>query len=186
MKATRPTTLLASGALLASALLFLLVVGLATAAEANATHKPACCKGKVAGTETSHAMHAGKACPMKNSGDDKHLVHGPSALAADTVRAERVHSHELHEDVQRAAIEVTSSGYTPATIRLERGLPAELVFTRTTASGCTAEVHIPEVGVAKTALPQGEAVTVLFTPGTSGAFAFLCGMDMLRGTLIVA
>jgi P-type Cu+ transporter len=122
---------------------------------------------------------------MKTGAGETSPDHAHLAAAADTVRAERVHSHDQHVDVQRVSIEVTSGGYVPGAILLERGLPAELVFTRTTGSGCAAEVHIPELGVAKTALPQDEAVTVRFTPEKAGTFAFLCGMDMLRGTLIV-
>lgn len=101
------------------------------------------------------------------------------------VRAERVHSHETHDDVQRAEITVLPGGYEPAAVVLEAGLPAELVFTRPADAGCGNEVQIPDFGVEKTALPVGEAVTVRFVPEEPGTYAFTCGMNMLRGTLIV-
>lgn len=116
------------------------------------------------------------------------LVAPVSAQTADApapVRAERVHSHVTHGDVQRAAITVMPRGYEPSTIILAAGVPAELVFTRPADAGCGNEVQIPDLGVEKTALPVGEAITVRFTPEEPGTYAFTCGMNMLRGTLIV-
>jgi plastocyanin domain-containing protein len=101
------------------------------------------------------------------------------------VRAERVHSHETHDDVQRAEITVLPGGYEPSAIALEAGVPAELVFTRPAEAGCGDEVQIPDFGVEKTTLPVGEAVTVRFTPEEPGTYTFTCGMNMLRGTLLV-
>lgn len=108
-----------------------------------------------------------------------------TAEAPVPIRAERVHSHEAHADVQRAAIKVLPGGYEPAAVVLEAGVPAELVFTRPASAGCGNEVQIPDFGVGKTALPVGEAITVQFTPEEPGTYAFTCGMNMLRGTLIV-
>jgi len=102
-----------------------------------------------------------------------------------TVRAERVHSHETHADVQRVAIQVTASGYEPSVLLLEAGVPAELVFTRPDAAGCGDAVQIPALGVGRTALPVGEPVTIRVTPGEPGTYPFYCGMDMLRGELVV-
>lgn len=119
------------------------------------------------------------------------LLLGVSAATAQTasdpapVRAERVHSHVTHAEVQRAEITVLAGGYAPATVVLEAGIPAELVFTRPADAGCGGEVQIPDLDVGKTALPVGEAVTVRFTPEAPGTYAFVCGMNMLRGTLVV-
>lgn len=107
------------------------------------------------------------------------------AQSTDAVRAERVHSHETHGEVQRAAITVTPRKYAPSAVVLAAGIPAELVFTRPEAGGCGDEVHVPDLGVEKTALPVGEAVTIRFTPAEPGTYEFLCGMNMLRGELIV-
>jgi membrane fusion protein, copper/silver efflux system len=87
--------------------------------------------------------------------------------------------------VQRVEIEVTGRGFQPATLELVAGVPADLVFTRTTASGCAAEVQITELGVARTALPQDEPVTIRITVKKPGSYTFACGMNMLRGTIVV-
>jgi plastocyanin domain-containing protein len=59
------------------------------------------------------------------------------------------------------------------------------VFTRTSPSRCVAEVHVPDLGVGKTPLTLGQPVTVRVTPDKPGVYEFRCGMDMLRGRLIV-
>jgi P-type Cu+ transporter len=89
-------------------------------------------------------------------------------------------------DVPRISIEATGRGFVPDTVRLVAGAPADLVFTRTTSSSCVAQVHIPDLGVDRTTLPQGEAVVVRVTPDEPGSFEFRCGMDMHRGLIIVA
>lgn len=89
------------------------------------------------------------------------------------------------DPVQRLSIEVTSRGFVPATIELEAGVPAELVFTRTTASGCAAQVHVPDLGIEKTVLPHGQAVTIAFTPDKPGTYELFCGMNMFRGKIVV-
>lgn len=87
--------------------------------------------------------------------------------------------------VQRVEIEVTGRGFQPATVELAAGVPAELVFTRTTGSGCAAQVQIAELGVARTALPQDEPVTITINVKKPGSYTFACGMNMLKGTIVV-
>jgi P-type Cu+ transporter len=89
-------------------------------------------------------------------------------------------------DVRRVSIEATGKGFAPDTVRLPVGAPADLVFTRTTTSGCMAQVHIPDLGIGKTALALGEPVVVRVTPEKAGSYEFRCGMDMHRGVIIVA
>jgi P-type Cu+ transporter len=89
-------------------------------------------------------------------------------------------------DVRRVSIEATGKGFAPDTVRLPVGAPADLVFTRTTSSGCMAQVHIPDLGIAKTALTLNEPVAIRVMPEKPGAYEFRCGMDMHRGVIIVA
>jgi plastocyanin domain-containing protein len=87
--------------------------------------------------------------------------------------------------VHRMEIEVTGSGYVPAVVELKAGVPAELVFTRTTGSGCVRQVHIPDLGVEKVDLPQNEPVVIAIKAAEPGTYSFMCGMNMVRGTIIV-
>lgn len=91
----------------------------------------------------------------------------------------------VEDGVQTAEVAVGPSGFAPREIRLQAGVPARLVFTRTTDRTCATEVQVPAFGVEKTALPLNEEVVIAFTPGEAGTFAFSCGMDMMRGTLVV-
>lgn len=74
-------------------------------------------------------------------------------------------------------------GYSPATIRARAGVPLRLVFDRKDNSSCSEEVVFPDFGVRKF-LPTGEKTTIEITPPKPGRYEFMCGMSMLRGTLI--
>ena len=86
--------------------------------------------------------------------------------------------------VQSAAVELNERGYEPAAVKLRRGVPARLTFTRRVSATCATEVVLPDYRIRR-ALPLGEPVTVEFTPEKAGEFTFSCGMGMLRGSLVV-
>ena len=83
-----------------------------------------------------------------------------------------------------AKVEIGAKGFQPVAIRLRRGVPARVTFLRTTDATCAKEIVLPDFGIRR-ALPLNEAVVVSFTPQEKGAFTFVCGMNMLRGQLIV-
>ncbi|MEM8558043.1 MAG: cupredoxin domain-containing protein, partial [Bacteroidota bacterium] len=76
-------------------------------------------------------------------------------------------------------------GYDPISIELQAGVPARLVFTRTIESACAEEIQAPDFAVPVTDLPLGEPVAIEFTPDEAGTFSYVCGMDMMRGTVVV-
>ena len=75
-------------------------------------------------------------------------------------------------------------GYSPNTIHVKAGETAQLVFDRQEKSGCSAELLIPEFGVARE-LPAFEQTTIEITPTQPGTFEYTCGMQMLHGTIVV-
>jgi plastocyanin domain-containing protein len=82
-------------------------------------------------------------------------------------------------------IKVTvKGGYTPDVIVVKRGLPVELDFYRDETSNCTERVVFGDFGISRT-LPAFETTPVRFTPERAGEFTFTCGMNMVRGKLIV-
>ena len=91
----------------------------------------------------------------------------------------------VEDGVQVVEVEATTRGFRPQRIQLEPGVPARLVFRRTTESSCMEQVQVPAFGIEKTDLPMNEPVAVEFTPEETGTFNFICGMDMQRGTLVV-
>lgn len=86
--------------------------------------------------------------------------------------------------VQNVKISLTERGYEPETFRLKKGIPARVTFIRKTEDDCGKEVVIPAYNIRRE-LPLNQPVTIRFTPRKAGSFNFVCGMDMLRGKIIV-
>ena len=107
---------------------------------------------------------------------------GRAHSSADGSEAAAAH---VVDGVQIVSITASEMGYEPEQIELREGIPARLIFKRTTESHCMEQVQIPAFGIEKVYLPLNEPVTIEFTPKESGAFTFACGMDMLEGTIIV-
>jgi len=85
--------------------------------------------------------------------------------------------------VQEVAITV-KGGYTPDIIVVKAGQPLRMHFTRQESSTCSEMVLLPDFNQSAK-LPEGQEVTVEFTPDKPGEYGFQCQMGMLRGKLIV-
>lgn len=85
--------------------------------------------------------------------------------------------------VQEVAITV-KGGYTPDIIVVKAGQPLLMRFTRQESSTCSEMVLFPDFNQSAK-LPEGQEVTVEFTPDKPGEYGFQCQMGMLRGKLIV-
>ena len=75
-------------------------------------------------------------------------------------------------------------GYSPDRIVVERGRVVRLKFSRQETASCSDTVVFSDFGIAAP-LPAFKTTTVEFTPTKTGEFMFNCGMNMLRGRLIV-
>ncbi len=85
--------------------------------------------------------------------------------------------------MQEVAVTV-KGGYTPDVIVVKAGQPLRLHFTRQESASCSERVLFPDFN--QTALlPEGEEVTLQFTPEKPGEYGFQCQMGMFRGKLIV-
>ena len=87
-------------------------------------------------------------------------------------------------NAQNATILVNEQGFEPAKIVLRAGTPARLTFVRTTDKTCGTEVVFPSLNI-KRALSLNEPVVIEFTPAKAEEIAFACGMNMLRGAVVV-
>jgi len=83
-----------------------------------------------------------------------------------------------------ATVLVTETGYVPAKLTVRAGEVARITFVRTTDKTCGTQVAFPSLNIRR-ALPLNEPVVVEFTPTSSGEIGFVCGMNMLRGTVVV-
>lgn len=86
-------------------------------------------------------------------------------------------------DVQTATVEINDKGFEPESLKLKAGAPAKVTFVRKTDATCATAVVIKDYKIERK-LPLNEPVTVEFTP-RKGEFVFACGMNMIKGKLIV-
>lgn len=85
--------------------------------------------------------------------------------------------------VQEVSI-IVKGGYVPDTIQVRAGQPVRLKFYRDETSACSEQVIFGDFGIARD-LPAYKTTAIEFTPDRSGEYTFTCGMNMLRGKLIV-
>ncbi|MFN6963634.1 MAG: cupredoxin domain-containing protein [Pyrinomonadaceae bacterium] len=82
-------------------------------------------------------------------------------------------------------IDVTvKGGYSPDVIVVKAGRPVRLNFYRDETSSCSEKVVFGDLGIARD-LPPFTTTPIEFTPDRPGEYTFACGMNMLRGKLIV-
>lgn len=75
-------------------------------------------------------------------------------------------------------------GYSPEVIVVKKGVPVRLNFYRDETSSCSEQVIFGDFGIVRD-LPAFKITPIEFTPEKAGEFIFACGMNMLRGKLIV-
>jgi len=92
-----------------------------------------------------------------------------------------------HAQVEAPAREieiVVDGGYQPARITITEGERVRLRFVRRDASPCTREVVFPSLGIRR-GLPTDQPVVIDLPPLPAGEVEFKCGMNMIRGRIIV-
>ena len=85
--------------------------------------------------------------------------------------------------VQEVRITV-KGGYSPDVVVVKQGRPVRLDFYRDETASCSEQVVFGDFGIARD-LPAYRSTAVEFTPQKAGEFTWTCGMNMLRGKLIV-
>ena len=81
-------------------------------------------------------------------------------------------------------VTVSGSGFEPSRIEVKKGQLVRIAFNRADSQNCAGEVVFSDLGIRKP-LPVGETTVVEVTPRKSGELSFTCGMNMLKGTLVV-
>ena len=75
-------------------------------------------------------------------------------------------------------------GYAPDVIRVRQGRPVRLNFYRDETASCSEQIVFGDFGIMRD-LPAFKTTPIEFTPANPGEFTFTCGMNMMRGKLIV-
>ncbi|MDX6711088.1 MAG: hypothetical protein QOH96_2104 [Blastocatellia bacterium] len=96
---------------------------------------------------------------------------------------ERVAAGVNDTGVQEIKITV-KGGYSPDVIVVKEKVPVRLDFYRDETASCSEEVIFGDFGIARH-LPAFKTTPIEFTPDKAGEFTFTCGMNMIRGKLIV-
>lgn len=99
---------------------------------------------------------------------------GPKRATAATV---------AESGMQEVQITV-KGGYAPDVIAVRQGVPVRLSFYRDETASCSEEIVFGDFGIARQ-LPAFQTTVVEFTPEKAGEFTFTCGMNMMRGKLVV-
>jgi len=79
---------------------------------------------------------------------------------------------------------LVKGGYTPDTIVVQAGKPVRLQFYRDETADCSERVVFERFNIDQM-LPAFQTTAVEFTPNEPGEYPFRCGMNMLKGLLVV-
>ena len=96
---------------------------------------------------------------------------------------EKIAAATNESGVQEIKVTV-KGGYSPDVIVVKKDVPVRLNFYRDETSSCSEQIVFGDFGIAKN-LPAFKTTSIEFTPDRAGEFTFACGMNMLRGKLIV-
>ena len=92
-------------------------------------------------------------------------------------------SAQVADGVQEVRV-VVKGGYSPDVIVVRQGAPVKLDFYRDETASCSEEIVFGDFGIARH-LPAFETTTIELMPEKAGEFTFTCGMNMMRGKLVV-
>lgn len=86
-------------------------------------------------------------------------------------------------DEQTATI-VVNGGYSPSTVILKKGIPAQVNFDMHDSTACLSHVVFEQLGVNED-LTKQKITTINIPTDKAHTFNFACGMDMFHGKVIV-
>lgn len=96
---------------------------------------------------------------------------------------EKVGQSAVTKDQQKATV-VVNGGYSPQTVVLKKGVPAQIAFDMRDKTACLSHVVFNELGVDKD-LTKQQVTTVEIPTDQVREYNFACGMNMFHGKVIV-
>ena len=88
------------------------------------------------------------------------------------------------ESVPREIEIVVQGGYKPSRIEIHEGERVRLKFVRKDYGSCTRELVFPKLDIRRE-LPTNKPVLIDLPALAPGEYTFQCGMNMIKGTLVV-
>ena len=89
-----------------------------------------------------------------------------------------------HASAPREIEIIVDGGYKPAKVDVAPGEAVRLKFVRKEYTPCTKEVLFPTLNIRRE-LPVNQPVLIDIPPQQSGDIPFHCGMNMVKGTVVV-
>ncbi len=109
----------------------------------------------------------------------------PVMAAAVSVGRGQSSPSPVSAPVVRRLIEITAEGLSPSSVTVPAHRQVDLVFVRRVNESCGEDVLIPALGI-KRSLPVNEEVVIRLPPRAPGELTFSCGLNMLRGVIVVS
>lgn len=79
---------------------------------------------------------------------------------------------------------VSENGFMPQEISYKQGQPLKLAFYRADDKNCGSEIVFKDLNIKKK-LPVGKVVLVDIPTDKANKFSFACGMDLMKGKIVV-
>jgi plastocyanin domain-containing protein len=108
------------------------------------------------------------------------LCMGAAGLGVTSGALAQGHEHAAVREIEI----IVEGGYKPNRIEIQEGERVRLKFVRKEYNSCTREVVFPKLGIRRE-LPPNQPVTIDLPALAPGEYEFKCGMNMIRGTLVV-
>ena len=109
---------------------------------------------------------------------------GVATIAAPKTPAKPAPAKAKAKTPQKVLITLPLDYKDAPTATVKAGEPVALTFFLQSEAGCGNTVVLPAAKWKKT-LKVGEKATVVYTPTKSGPLAFACGMNHMKGSLLV-
>ena len=88
------------------------------------------------------------------------------------------------DGVQTVDLKISGGFYQPASLNVRAGVPVRLNVTRDDKPTCGDVLSIPSHNINKP-IPVNQVTTIEFTPSAAGDLEFTCGMNMMKGKIVV-
>lgn len=122
------------------------------------------------------------ACAQNEQSDVPTTGTAAEAPHTSTARIEEGGPATAEEGTQTIHV---GSDFSPTSIIAKAGEPIRLAFHRTDEPSCGDEVVFPDLGIRKSIPPNATTIVELPAQQSARTLQFTCGMDMMKGQLIV-
>ena len=94
-----------------------------------------------------------------------------------------IEAAKTSKNKQKAQI-IIQGAYSPSTLVLQKGIPAEVEFVQKDSTACLAEIKSGDLALDKKLAP-GEKVSIKVPTDQIGEYNYSCGMNMFHGKVVV-